>query len=110
MTWFKVINCVNTELFPVLSIALKKCIDEKLSDDNQFKIDDFGSDAIDDVMERLKEKRAMNNKEIKCLNGLFQRAIALPQQRLVSALCKTQCNLSSHAFYQYFLSRSRIKT
>ena len=94
----------------MLSIALKKCIDEKLSDDDQFKLDDFGSDAVNDVMERLKGKRVMNNKEIKYLNGLFQRAIALPQQRLVPALCKTQYNLLSHVFFQYFFSRFRIKT
>ena len=80
----------------MLSIALKKCIDEKLSDNDQFKLDDFGSDVIDDVLERLKGKRVMNNKEIKYLNGLFQRAIALPKPSLVHPLCKTQYNLLSH--------------
>ena len=78
MTWFKVVNCVNNELFPVLSIALKKCIDDKLSEDNNFKPDDFGNDAVDDIMERLKGERTMNNKEMKYLKELFQRAIEFP--------------------------------
>ena len=78
MTWFKVVNCVNNELFPVLSIALKKCIDEKLSEDKNFKPDDFGNDVVDDIMERLKGERTMNNKEMKYLKELFQRAIEFP--------------------------------
>ena len=81
MTWFKVVNCVNTELFPVLSIALKKCIDEKISENINFKVDDFHKDVVDDVMERLKAKRAMNNREVQYLRGLFQRAIDSPKKR-----------------------------
>ena len=54
MTWTKVVNCVKTELFPVLSIALKKCIDEKLSEDSNFKLHDFDNEVVDDIMERLK--------------------------------------------------------
>ena len=78
MTWFKVVNCVNNELFPVLSIALKKCIDEKLSEDNNFEPHDFGDVVIEDIMERLKGERTMNNKEMKYLKELFQRAIEFP--------------------------------
>ena len=80
MTWFKVVNCVNNELFPVLSIALKKCVDEKLSEDNNFKPDDFGDDVVDDILERLKGERTMNNKEMKYLRELLQRAVDSPQQ------------------------------
>ena len=83
MTWNKVVNCVRTELFPVLSIALKKCIDEKLSEDNDFKLTDFNKDVVDDIMERLKGQRSMNNKEIKYLKKLFQRALETTQKRLV---------------------------
>ena len=89
MTWFKVVNCVNTELFPVLSIALKKCIDEKLSDDNKFDLHDFKDDVVDDIMERLKGKRAMNNKEVQYLKELFGRALETTQttqKRLVYTL------------------------
>ena len=75
-------NCVKTELFPVLSIALKKCIDQKLSDDNNFKLTDFDKDVVDDIMERLKGQRSMNNKEIKYLKELFQRAVVSHQQSL----------------------------
>ena len=81
MTWYKVVNCVNTELFPVLSITLKKCIDEKLSEDAKFKPDDFDDKVVYDVMERLKKKRTMNNKEIKYLQALFQRAMESQQNQ-----------------------------
>ena len=83
MTWFKVVNCVNTELFPVLAIALKECIDTKLSEDVDFKLDNFDDNVVDDIMERLKGKRAMNNKEVQYLKGLFQRALETTQKRLV---------------------------
>ena len=74
MTWTKVVNCVNTELFPVLSVALKKCVVEKLSEESHFKPDDFHQDVIDDIIDRLKRKRTMNNNEIEYLKKLIQRA------------------------------------
>lgn len=80
MTWSKVVNCVNTELFPVLSIALKKCIDEKLSDDPDFKMSDFQEVVVKDIFERLKEKRTMNNKEIQYLYTLIQRALTSQEE------------------------------
>lgn len=83
MTWRKVINCVNTELFPVLSIALRKCIDEKLSEENDFKLTDFGLETVADVLDRLKRKRTMNDKEIEYLKALFIRAIDSTKKRLV---------------------------
>ena len=84
---------MNNELFPVLSIALKKCIDAKLSDDNSFNSDDFGDDVIEDIMERLKKERTMNNKEMKYLKELFQRATESPQKSLVyNAMCKKTAN------------------
>ena len=81
MTWFKVINCVSTELFPVLAIKMRECIDEKLSEDTTFKLDDFGEVAVKDVIERLKGKRTMNNKEIEYLEALFQRATEYGQRQ-----------------------------
>ena len=65
----------------MLSIALKKCIDEKLSEDIQFKLDDFGDAVLKDIMERLKGKRSMNNKEIKYLEALFKRAMDYKQEQ-----------------------------
>ena len=85
MTWFKVVNCVSTELFPVLAVTLKKCIDEKLSEDSSFKVENFGDVVIQDVIERLKKKRTTSDKEIEYLRALFERATN-PQsdtQRLV---------------------------
>ena len=90
------VKCVNNELFPVLSVALKKCIDDKLSEDSSFNLNNFSKAAIDDVMERVKTKRTMNNKEIEYLKGLFQRAIETTQKRLVScnfAKSTTSCTI-----------------
>ena len=64
-----------------MAIALQKCIDEKLSEETHFKLDDFSQDAIDDMIERLKRKRTMNNKEIKYLRELFERATETTQKR-----------------------------
>ena len=73
------------ELFPVLSIKLQECIEEKVAKEPKFKLDDFGDDAVNDIMERFKKKRPMNNKEIFHLKELIKRAIAEDggQQRLV---------------------------
>ena len=78
---------MKTELFPVLSIALKECIEDKISKEADFKLDDFGEDAVKDVIERLKAKRTTNNRELKYLRALFERATLriLPKQRLVNA-------------------------
>ena len=53
----------------MLSTALKKCIDEKLSDDNNFKVHDFEDDVVDDIMERLKRQKSMNNNEVQCASS-----------------------------------------
>ena len=91
MTWFKVVQCVNTELFPVLSIVMRECVEEKLSKDPRFKVDDFGESAVKEVIERLRGKRTMNNKEISYLKELIQRASGHreEQQRLVYTLIVT---------------------
>ena len=74
LNWFNVVQCVSTELFPVLSVKLSQCVQEKLASDIDFQLNDFGEDSVNDIMERLKEKRAMNNKEILYLRELIQRA------------------------------------
>ena len=66
---------MNTELFPVLAIKMRECVDEKILEEPNFKLDDFGEDAVNDVMDRLKDKRIMNNKEISYLKALIKRAI-----------------------------------
>ena len=74
MTWFNVTRGVMNELFPVLSITMQKCIEDKLAEEPNFKLNDMESKAVKDIIERLKAKRAMNNKEISHLEALIQRA------------------------------------
>ena len=74
MTWFNVVHCVSTELFPVLAVKMRECVEEKLAKEPTFKLDDFGAAAVGDVIEGLKTKRTMNNKEIAYLKGLIRRA------------------------------------
>ena len=90
-TWFDVVRCVQTELFPVLSIKMRECVEERLSKEPSFKLNDFGANAVEDVIERLKTKRTMNNKEIHYLKGLIRRAAEHQQegQRLVAELLFT---------------------
>ena len=75
MTWFKVTRCVMNELFPALSIPMEECVEDKLEVEPDFKIDDLGEDAVKGVIDRLKAKRTMNNKEIFYLKQLIQRAV-----------------------------------
>ena len=81
MTWFNVTRCVMNELFPVLSITMQKCIEDKLAEEPDFKMDDFGDDAVNGVIDRLKAKRTMNNKEIFYLKALIQRAAVMDTHR-----------------------------
>lgn len=86
ITWFNVVQCVSQELFPDLAVRINQLVKEKMSDDATFKMDDIGMEAAQNVIERLKNKRSTNNKEISYLNGLFRRAhlFALNGQGLVS--------------------------
>ena len=75
------IQCVWTELFPVLSVKLTECVQEKLAEEASFKQTDFREAAVSDIIERLKRKRAMNNKEIQYLEGLIRKAIGSQDTR-----------------------------
>ena len=77
-TWFNVLQCVTQELFPVLSIKINECVQEKILQDVTFKMsdiweDDHGDDPVTDILARLMTKRTMNNKEIDYLKELVQR-------------------------------------
>ena len=74
MTWFNVMQCVRMELFPMISVKISECVQEKLLMDSSFKMSDIGKEAVMDIIERLKAKRTMNNVEVTYLEGLFQRA------------------------------------
>ena len=82
-TWFDIFRCVSTELFPALSIMMRQCLDEILKEKPDFKLDDFGKEAMEEIMEKLKQKRTMNNYEIEYLQRLIQRASTDEQPRLV---------------------------
>ena len=79
MTWFNVVQCVTQELFPVLSIKLNECVQEKIVSDSSFKMDDFKADAVENVIARLGEKRTMNNKEIAYLQAVIKRVNQSPK-------------------------------
>ena len=74
MTWSNVLQCVRMELFPAISVKISECVQEKLLMDSSFKMTDIGKEAVMDVIERLKEKRTMNNVEVSYLLRLFNRA------------------------------------
>ena len=68
------VQCVTHELFPVLSVKINECVQEKLLQDLNFKSSDITEDAVEDILKRLMTKRTMNNKEIEYLKGLIERA------------------------------------
>ena len=76
-----VIQSVSTHLFPILSVTMSKCVQEKLASDTEFKLNDLSEEAVKDIIERLKEKRTMSNKEITYLKGIIYRAIESHQNR-----------------------------
>ena len=53
---------------------MKECLDEILEEKPDFKLTDFGENAVNEIMERLKQKRTMNNNEIEYLKNLIQRS------------------------------------
>ena len=67
-------QCVSAELFPGLSVKISECVQAKLLEDTTFKMDDIKEDAADDIIQRLMDKRTMNNIEINYLKDMFQRA------------------------------------
>ena len=64
---------------------MRQCLDEILKEKPDFKLTDFSEDAVEKIMEKLKQKRTMNNTEIEYLKKLIQRAADQGQghQRLV---------------------------
>ena len=86
VTWSNVVQCVTNELFPVLSVKINECVQEKLLMESTFKLSDVGNEAVKDIMNRLMTKRTMNNKEMEYLDGLIQRAIESPRTETGHAL------------------------
>ena len=82
-TWFNVLQCVTQELFPILSIKINECVQEKLLKDTAFKMGDIRKEAVLDILDRLMTKRTMNNKEIAYLKELVQRLNGSPIHELV---------------------------
>ena len=73
LSWFNLMQCISAELFPTMSVAVSKAVQDKLLQDTAFKMSDIGKDAADDIIRRLMDKRTMNNIEINYLKGLFER-------------------------------------
>ena len=83
MSWQNVVQCVTHELFPVLSVKINECVQEKLLQDLNFKSSDITSDAVEDILKRLMTKRTMNNKEIEYLKGLIERTNDIPDAEVM---------------------------
>ena len=77
--------------------------------DSAFKTDDIGKEAVDDIIERLKTKRTMNNKEVSYLQELMLRANDYGQKAqslvwrhdvvlMLQCYLKTFCVLSQSRF------------
>lgn len=81
MTWYHIEHCIKNELFPAIQVVISKCVEDKrLDTESDFEVHDIGKDAVDDVIEKLKNKRpSTNNREIKYLRKLVQRAHSLQQ-------------------------------
>ena len=80
-TWTNVMHCARNELFRVMAVSISKCVQQKLSMEPTFKMEDIGQEAADDVIDRLKVKQTINNKEIHYLKALIQRAYDYQQNR-----------------------------
>ena len=74
MEWFKLCDGVECELFRALAEKLRSCIFEKMLQESDFKLTDFGDAVVEDVMDRLKKKRLMNLVEVEYLTSFFNRA------------------------------------
>ena len=108
MTWFNVMQCVTQELFPVLSIKLNECVQEKIVNDSSFKMNEFRAEAVENVIARLGEKRTMNNKEIAYLYALIERVAQSPknkqpQKRLVICVNKLNPKLVQSRYFGLFM-------
>ena len=78
ITWFSIMQCVSTELFPVFSTKISECLQEKRFQNSAFQMNDISDEVVEDVISRLQQKRATNNTEIMYFKKLIQRAIEGP--------------------------------
>ena len=77
LKWHNVVEAVKQELYPTMATWLGESIKELLSSDTDtVKPGDFSDNATESVIERLKTKKVLFNKEIEYIKELVQRANA----------------------------------
>ena len=71
MDWERICSCLRHEMYPMLSSAVKKIVDD---DENGLDAEDVSDEAMEAVIDILRTKRRIGNQEISYLKELVQRA------------------------------------
>ena len=101
LTWYNVMECVRQELYPAMAASMSQALDE-LVVKSRFDIGDLGGKAVERVIEGLKTKKVLFNKEIEYIRDLVQRARAFKWEKsesmfLCHSLFPIQFNHSGHS-------------
>lgn len=71
--WHNVVEAVRHELYPLIASALGQSLDELMAT-GTLEVDDLSDGAIDEVIEIMKTKKVLYNKEIEYIKDLVKRA------------------------------------
>ena len=73
--WHNLVEAVRQELYPLIATALGQSVDELVAS-GTLKEDDLTESATDKVIEMMKNKKVLYNKEIEYIRDLVKRADA----------------------------------
>ena len=80
VNWNNVVEAVGQELYPKIAESMALSVEE-LKGKRTLKHDDLSGDATDRVIETLKTKKVLYNKEIVYIKGLVERARAFQRKK-----------------------------
>ena len=75
LTWYNAMQAVRHELYPAMAVSMSQAVDE-LVVTSGFAVGDLSEEAVDRVIEVLKNKKILYNKEIDYIRDLIKRANA----------------------------------
>ena len=75
LKWDNMVEAVKQELYPMISTKMGQSVKE-LMDSNTLKPNDFSDKAIEKVVDKMKDKKVLYNKEIEYIRDLVKRAKA----------------------------------